>query len=408
MEIEWQNISAKCPNKDCKSIFKFKQGGFPYFNDEGGWKLKCNNCEQEFIIHVINPFDLSYVDEGVEIVEMREGTLEETRNWSLSESLLIEPIESLIYVPEILEPINYILDEYPLYFNNRNENLEEKAYEELKKQYVKIKENNYNYYQGYVKGRFGDPKFGYIFLDFENNEDKHTAVFYYKFTSRSTSDFPKKITEILLAHITNSVDLSDLINGIYTRNNCLSYLNKLLIRWRGLFQFTVMVVPFVGYQNQKAKTRIDLWKDIKVFLNEPNCFLLTRHIAKSLLEKSEEHLGIPANLIKEFQVEDEAFKNMSLFNLFHAKFFGGINDDFSEVLKGSFNIQKNAYLENIDLSVMNSQFFQERFLNPLKVNLEDKEDSKDAIVIDLRNDKNRLEIEFQYGSGMNLITKYNL
>ncbi|RXM44198.1 hypothetical protein [Flavobacterium sp. YO64] len=402
--IEWMNISAKCPNKKCHSIFKFKQGKLPVINDFGGWKLKCFSCDEEFIIHVVNPFDLSYVEDGVEILEIKEGSIEDTEDWSLSEGLTFTGIESFIYGIENLAPIKFSLDDFPIYISNSKVNLEELAYEELAKKLSEIKNYNNTYFQGFVKGRWGDPKFAYVILDFKNGQNNHTALFYYNFTRRNPGDFPTDPTEILLAYVSNSVDLQQLINGVYTRNNCLSFLNKLLIRWRGLYRHTVIVVPFIGYLNQNAKTRIELWDDIKKFLKESNSYLLTRNIAKSLLEKSEEKIGVPSTLIKEFQVESEAFKNMTLFNLFHAKFFAGLDESDAEVLKGSFNIQKNTYFENIDLTKIDSQFFQERYLNPLRITLEDKEKLKDALLIDLRN--NNIEPIWNYGSGQDLIKKY--
>ena len=406
--IGWQNISSKCPNKECSSKFKFKQGGFPIENDSGGWKLKCKSCNYIFIIHVLNPLDLSYVEDGVDVLETREGTLQDIENWITSEGLKIESTEAFVYIAEEISPFKFELDDFPLYQTKEGENLEKLAYEGLKKIYDQVYKQNYGYFQWFVKGRAGEPKFCYCYVNFESEIASHTAVFYYDFSMRSADDFPSDYKEILLAHISNSYNLEELINGIYTRNNCLSYLNKLLIRWRGLYQHTVMVVPFVGYLNQNAKTRIDLWKDLKFFLKEPNCYLLTRHIAKSLLEKSEIKEGIPADLMKEFDVEHESFKNMALFNLFHAKYFAGVNEDETELLKGSFNIQKNSYLENIDFTSMNKARFQERYLEPLRINLENKEELKDAVIFDFRDTNVKFSIEFNYGSGKNLLKKFNI
>ncbi|MDD3688159.1 MAG: hypothetical protein PHE56_15530 [Bacteroidales bacterium] len=403
--VEYQHIASICPNEKCDNVIKINQGGFPVMNDSGGWKLKCNSCGEVFIVHVLNPFDASYVLNGAEILEMREGTLEETKEWCTEEGIQIREQEVLIYTPEILDPIEFIIDKYPIYISNEGENLESLAYEKLKEYVRSISAKNNTIYQYYIKSRIGEPKFSYVFIDFESKTNNHTAVFYYNFSRNDANKIPSEINQFLLTYVTNSLPLNDLINGVYTRDNCLSYLNKLLIRWRGLYTHTVMIVPFVGYLNQKASTRIELWVNIKKFLQEPNAYLLTRHVAKSLLEKSELKEGIPVDLKKKFNLESTSFENMDLFLMFHAKFFGGVNDDTSEILKGSFNIQKNSFYENIDLQNLPTNLFKNRYLDPLKITLNDNETLKDAIYIDLRTGKDKVDSEWNYGTGIDLINK---
>lgn len=402
--IQDQHISSKCPN-NCGNVFKLKQRGLPILNDSGGWKLKCNSCSHEFIIHVLNPVDLSYVESGVEIVDMREGTLAETEKWCKEEGIPIQPVETLIYQPEDLGSIKFDVNAHSLYTVDSGDRIEKLAYDALQGKMDVAKAQNRAYFNWYVKGRQGDPKFSYILIEFESSHGKHTAVFYYNFTRKGPEDFPSSIDEVLLCHVTNCHPLDLRINGVYTRNECLDLLNKMLIRWRGLYKHLVMVVPFVGYLNQNAKTRIKLWDDIKRYLLEPNAVLLTRHVAKSLLEKSELKEGIPSDLLKAFEVESDAFQNTELFNLFHAKFFAGVNHERSEVLKGSFNIQKNVYYENLDCSEMQTDFFQSRYLDPLRINLEDKEELKEALLIDLRDENPKTEVVWGWESGIDIIEK---
>ena len=400
--VEWMNISAKCPNKSCNAIFKFSQGKFPVVNDEGGWRLACKSCNHQFVIHVMNPNDLSYIQDNVELLDTNDGIVSETKSWAVSLGLSIAPIDSFIYVKEELKPIKYSEDEFPLYVTVDGENLEKIAYQALSLVLKEVDKNNNAYFNYFVKGRGGDPKFAYVTLDFKSNKKEHTAIFYYNFNKKS-GKIPSDVHEILLLHITDSVSLQSLIDGVYSRDMCLAYLNKLLIRWRGLHKHVLIIVPFVGYLNQKAETRISLWEDLKKIMIDPNTYFLTRHIAKSLLEKSEEKLGLPTELLKEFDVESEAFDTMKLFNLFHAKFFAGVSDDQSEVLKGSFNIQKNAFFENLDYSLKDTAFFKDRYLKPLRIDLVDKEKIDGRLLINLRGSESTADILYQVANGQQLI-----
>ncbi len=403
--IQYQNIASICPNEHCENVIKINQGGFPFCNDTGGWKLKCNSCSEIFIIHVLNPLDASYIDSGAELLEIIEGSLEDTKQWCIDENIQIREQEAFIFEPEQITPIEYEIDDYPLYLSIDGENLEELAYQKLDLYKEDILIKNQTYFNYFIKGRAGDPKYAYVFIDFENKTNTHTAVFYYNFSRTDKNDIPKQRNQFLLAYVSNCIPLDELINGVYTRDNCLSFLNKLLIRWRGLYTHTVMVVPFIGYLNQKASTRIELWDKLNFFLKEPNSYLLTRHIAKSLLEKSQIKEGIPVELLKKFKIESNSFENMDLFLMFHAKFFGGVNEQETELLKGSFNIQKNSFFENIDFQNIKTHIFKKRYLEPLRINLIDNESLKDAVYIDLRQGKDIVDVEFNYGSGIDLINK---
>jgi hypothetical protein len=55
---------------------------------------------------------------------------------------------------------------------------------------------------------------------------------------------------------------------------------------------------------------------------------------------------------------------------------------------------------------MGTQFFQQRYLDPLCIVLEDKEDLKDTILIDLRKDDIYDDIICKYGSEQDLINEH--
>ena len=92
---------------------------------------------------------------------------------------------------------------------------------------------------------------------------------------------------------------------------------------------------------------------------------------------------------------------------FHSKFYIGLNEHFSEILKGSYNIHENNYLENFDFQSIDSNYLSERYLNPIGIDSSTmKFSNKDAFYIDLRKDKSN--IEFNFKNGIELFNKIKI
>ena len=408
--IKYKSKAVKCPH--CKDSIKYKEGRVPGgVNDKGGWKLKCNECSKMFAIEIENPSDFSHIVSGAIIEAIWDFDIESKEDFLNDQKLDDFNLEILEYIDEVLESITFNLDSNPIFVSNEGENLEILAYKELEIVLNSKDTNGKNkievfyktYFNGYVKGGWGEPKYTYIILEFlDQNNIIHTAFFY--FTFNGNGEIPLNQNEYLLSEVTDCVPHYQLINGIYTRDVCKDYLEKFLIRWRGLNAKTIVAVPFIGYQNQKLEKREAIWDWLKKFLADDNVIFYTRQIAITLLKESRKKKGIPVDILKEFNITETGIDTAVKHNFFHAKFYAGINQNDTEILKGSYNLHENNYLENFDYQDLQTKIFIDRYLialgiDPSKLNF----NNVDALWIDLRNKSSN--IEFKSPCGKDLFNK---
>lgn len=408
--IKYKSKAVKCPH--CTAPIKFKEGRVPGgVNDKGGWKLTCNACSKQFSIQIENPSDFSHIVSGAVVEDNWDNDIESKESFLEKNNLTDTSLEILEYTDEVLDAITFNLSTNPIFITTNGENLEIPAYKALETILKSKDANGQNeierfykaYYNVYVKGRWGDPKFCYILLEFLSQQNtKHTAFFYFNFSGNGK--MPDNLNEYLLSDVTDCVPHEQLINGIYTRDICKDYLEKFLIRWRGLNANTIVAVPFIGYQNQKLEKREALWDWLKKFLADDNVIFYTRQIAITLLNESRKKRGIPVEILKEFNITETGIDTAVKHNFFHAKFYAGINQNETEILKGSYNLHENNYLENFDYQDLQTTMFIDRYLIPLgidpaKLNF----NHKDAFWIDLRNSKSN--IEFSNPNGKTLFNK---
>jgi hypothetical protein len=408
--VKYKSKAVKCPH--CTAPIKYKEGRVPGgVNDKGGWKLTCDACSKEFAIQIENPADFSHIVSGAVINDNYDNDVESKETFLADHNLDDFKLEILEYTDEILDAITFNLNSNPIYVATDGENLEKPAYQALEVVLNKKDAHGQNeierfykaYFNIYVKGRWGDPKYCYILLEFLSQQNiKRTAFFYFNFSGNGR--MPENLNEYLLSEVADCIPYEQLINGIYNRDICKDYLEKFLIRWRGLNANTIIAVPFIGYQNQKLEKREALWDWLKKFIADDNVIFYTRQIAITLLNESRKKKGIPVDILKEFNITETGIDTAVKHNFFHAKFYVGINQVETEILKGSYNLHENNYLENFDFQDLQTNMFIVRYLMPLgidptKLNF----NSVDALWIDLRNSKSN--IEFSNPNGKSLFKK---
>ena len=216
------------------------------------------------------------------------------------------------------------------------------------------------------------------------------------------------------------VVLNRLIDGLYTRDECLSILDFCLKRWTITSKQVVIAVPFIGfhYNNNRCKNQVScFWAFLNSVLDMKKTILLTRkaefnRMKKCLNELKEnesfdfkkywgklDELQIAADVALQRRKRKEKYsphnsEYVYFTNKFHSKFYAGIYDDRVELLIGSYNVHKGEVLENLTFRECTIGEFKEKFLNrilPDRDLIKTEEDCSNAIVYTVLGDEVKME-----------------
>jgi len=197
----------------------------------------------------------------------------------------------------------------------------------------------------YLKGRNGDPNsICVIHLHECKCGEQFEVCFSAKFNSLGR--FPNSEREFFISHVSGESLVK--IDGLYSRADCQSILEKYLMRWKYSSQIVFVVYPFVGnsWSNKDPEKTLDLWDDLLKVLSDERALIVTRSETVKILK---EHL---AGSVENFDLLNNEGKispvvsNIKTKQDFHAKFYAAILGDSVEVLVGSHNIHGGEYIEN--------------------------------------------------------------
>src|SRR5690606_20108783 len=118
-------------------------------------------------------------------------------------------------------------------------------YSELSVKLPSINSSINAYLNYYVKGRAGNPDSIIVVVDYKCSCGFDIkGVLYKAFAER---EFPiQKEHELILIDVIGA-DLETTVDGVFDRDDCLSVLQKLLIRWQVYYNKVFLAVPFIGF-----------------------------------------------------------------------------------------------------------------------------------------------------------------
>ena len=186
--------------------------------------------------------------------------------------------------------------------------------------------------------------------------------------------------------------LSKRIDGLYTRDECLSILDFCLKRWTLTANEVIIAVPFIGfhYKNKRCKNQVlYFWAFLNSVLDMEKTVLLTRKTdfnrmkqylneqkqdetydfkrywgALDQLQAAADKAGAKKRKkTTEMFTDGQADRRQVYFtSSFHSKFYAGVYKDRVEVLVGSYNVHEGDILENLSFKTYTIAEFKTRYL----------------------------------------------
>jgi len=373
--------NSKCPN--CGNVVTISEAftkpcvldngiTIPAFDEDGVMVGKCSSCAKNFTLGVTNP----------EFSEFISGAVKQDYYFKVDGKEKEELYKDLKNATARIEGdtklkkyyLNYIYDGYPLYVCNKcDENLENLCLEAFEKCFTLFNREHNNYVNWSLKNAHGQgPEHIIVKLDFQCScGEECQVVFFKKYIETLNLD----IKEFSICHVMGARSVDKRIKpGVYSKDNCVSWLYKLIPRWTLLFDKIYIITPFVGHQWLKSDRLMDTWLELVNRLDHKKSKVLLKYgqfsgFRKAYLKEN----NVPYETLSEFELGANLLSELKQTNDFHAKIYCGISQERCEVFSGSANLVKGKSMEVMHFNVFDDfDKFNEAFLVPLGV----KEDLK--------------------------------
>lgn len=374
MENSHVDKKVKCPK--CGYPHQFTEVYFTAANDTGIWEVECDKCKDIFYLRINNPNESCF----------HKNFLIKDRNSKVEGCEYAEDVvEYNIDLNERKNVFNY--DAAPIYLcSENNENLELRGREEFKKNLDFIKKEYANAVNYCLSNRTPDYEFVVVKLKINCScSQEHVAMFYCKFMLNGTVQ--QYSDEYLLADIT-STNIEEEIDGLFSKSEIMTMLEKLIIRWNLSKEKIFIAAPFVGHQWLKKGDKLSTWRWLLSLIDHKKTIFITRKATftsyKNVLKKMD---GLEHEFLESYDLENKIISAEVKKQDFHAKFFIGISEGSSEVMSGSANLVTGPSIENISFKRMSKEKIYSKYIDRLKLKLPKSE----------VNNKYWIEIIFQDG-----------
>jgi hypothetical protein len=370
MEPSYDRNVVKCPN--CKDNINISVGRYPGgINDYGGWVLECAMCAKKFQISVKNPDDLSSVVSGASVVASWDDEMENKAGVLAAHGLSdAEQVERLL-IKEFGEPDDfYDLTSRSLYqCGSCKAPIDAVAYADFRTKLGQVRSAIGSHLNFLLASRESAPDGASVQTTFLCTcGAEHHARFYRKFSEAGVDD----VNEFWLINVDGAQKALD-IDGIYSRDDCIALLEKLLLRWRATHNAVLLAAPFIGFNYPGARKKIpDLWNWVLNYTDPEKTAIITRKATFNLLKDTAKDSEMDVEFLKSWGLLNPTLETLdekkAFFKTdFHAKFYCGMSADHVEVLVGSFNIHEGSYVENIHLLRYEFPDFARRYLLGMKM-----------------------------------------
>ncbi|MNK02012.1 hypothetical protein D3C87_198280 [compost metagenome] len=373
MNIVHRDEIAKCPN--CRANINLKVGRWPGgINDSGGWLLKCSACASLFPLRVKNPEDASSVLSGATIIDSWDDEIDNRAHILAKHGITDagQTVERMLLATHGKPEDFYDLESRALYRCTAcRMELDARAYEALSEHLEAINSALTTYLNWRLaNNRRGTPEGVSARVATPCTCGRaHEARFYRNFSE----SLAERSADYWLIDIASTASSSEGgrtldVDGIFSRDDCIAILEKLLLRWQAGHSAVLLAAPFIGFNFPGAKKKVpDLWNWVLKFTDPAKTLLITRKATFNLLKEAAKDTEMDVEFLRSWGLlnptlatldEKKAFFKTD----FHAKFYCGISSDSVEILVGSFNIHEGSYVENIHLLSYSLEEFSKRYL----------------------------------------------
>ncbi|MCD9544837.1 hypothetical protein GRJ22_03135 [Photobacterium carnosum] len=368
--------NTKCPN--CSSVVTISEAftkscaldngiTVPAFDEDGVMIGECSKCNKNFAVDVINP----------EFSEFSNGATKTDYYFNNDETGKEELYKNLLNTTTSVEGdnklkqyyLNYIYDDYPLYVCNQcGENLERLSLGVFEEKFDLFQKEYYNYVNWSLKNSRGQsPEHIIVKLGFKCSCGNECKSFFFKKYAETVN---VEIGDFSICNILGASDVDNRItSGVYSKNNSVSWLYKLIPRWTLLFEKVYIITPFVGHQWLKSAELMDTWLELINRLDHKKSKILLKYgqflsFRKAYLKEN----NIPYETLSEFELGSDLLSELKQTNDFHAKIYCGISRERCEVFSGSANLVKGKSMEVMHFNIFaDFDKFNDAFLKPLGI-----------------------------------------
>ncbi|WP_313619005.1 hypothetical protein [Pantoea septica] len=360
--IEYYEVhTSPCPLPGRKTVV-------PAFDESGMMIGKCKYCDEKFKVDILNP-DFSGFDMGwmkLDFYMYSDSNREKEIEYNEIEKI-VDFLKKETKLTDRKD--NYDFSNYPLYVcHNCNENLEIKSLEKLKKEWGSIA-CSYGNYTNWALSQSRGPAPENIIIKFslDCSCGKSHLVFlqskYLEITSFENHSFN-------IINIIGAKNISDVIFGVYTKTNIMSWLYKLLARWNFIYDRVYLISPFVGHQFLRSEDLVNAWLKLLNYLQPNKTSILVRSgqskLFKTAFSKTNE---ISYEEMERFNLGSELINELTAKTNFHAKIFCAVSPNKCEIMNGSSNLVEGPSFEVVNFDTIdNYSKAYDLFLKPLGIN----------------------------------------
>lgn len=374
MEPSYDRNIVKCPR--CKSNINISIGRYPGgCNDSGGWVLACATCGEKFQVSVKNPEDLSSVVSGASVVASWNNEIGDKAEVLAEHGLSDGPDQvDRLLIKEFGEPEDfYDLTNHSLYqCGSCKEPIDTAAYADLSAKLDLANSALSSHVDFFLASREPAPEGASVRTKFRCKcGAEHQGRFFRKFSEAHVQG----VDDFWLIDVVGAAKAID-IDGVYSRDDCIAILEKLLLRWQATHSAVLLAAPFIGFNYPGARKKIpDLWNWLLKYTDPEKTAIITRKATFKLLKDTAEDTEMDVEFLKSWGLLNPSLETLdekkAFFKTdFHAKFYCGMSTDHVEILVGSFNIHEGSYVENIHLLRYEFDDFAKRYLLGMKMNID--------------------------------------
>lgn len=384
---------GKCPQ--CGATFEFSEAPTKEFqlpielvlpaHDEDGVAIgRCIHCGETFSVRIINP-DLCDIRNGAEKIDHAFDSIDE--KWAALPRVTAHvDVEYRVGQRDFA----YAFASHLLYRCDAcNGDLDALAFSQLSAKRPSIAKAYANYVNWSLgNGRGPNPEYAIVRITFACTCGHPLTAFFY--TAYREQAFPDN-EKIALANIIGSRPLPQRIPvALYTKDEVIAWLHKLLARWTLVFDELYVITPFFGHTFQSKQQKVESWLDIVNRVDHRKTRIFTRSgQLKAFRAAFEEVMEQPYEKLVEHDLGSPIINETKQTNNFHAKVYGAVGKGHCEVFAGSANVVKGPSKEVMHFAQMDSEeTFRASFLEPLGIKPLDKIGATrcHALVLDERNE----------------------
>lgn len=359
-------IVKKCSH--CDNNIRIHPVKFPVVNDIGGLIVQCEKCEKFSFFETINPVETSISKGGKKI-----------DTWDIEVNTKENAISKYPDIKELREGVLVIgdLEEREYEFNFKSPHIYHcsncgNEVESISKNALdNDSENIVNQYNSLMNYFSANHRACHENLVIEIKavcvcEQQFVSYWHKKFIVDKKSIIPQK--DLFLIG-TDMPIRSSYIDGILSKNECKTILEKFIIRWNAIYPRLLAVTPFVGHQWLSQEEIIELWGWIKNFLDPEKSSLVTRTATYNKYKKACEAKGVSLEILEKYGLNNTIIQDFTKKQNFHAKIYVGYSSENTEMLLGSFNLMDGPSFENISFKSTDYNTFIKKFITPMNINL---------------------------------------